>query len=93
MNTSELVEEVSGRAGLGRKDVADVLSKAIQVITETLRAGGDVRIQNLGTFSIADTKAKQGRNPRTGEPIEIAAARKIKFGVGKAMKDGVARSD
>ena len=89
MNKNELIAEYSTKNGVGKSDATKAVESLFDIITSTLKAGGDVKIAGFGTFKVADTKAKTGRNPRTGESIQIPASKRPKFTVGKALKDSV----
>lgn len=89
MNKNDLVAAVSGSAGLSKADVAKAVESVFDSITASLRGGNEVRLVGFGTFSVANRKASEGRNPRTGERIHIPASRQPKFKAGKALKDAV----
>ena len=75
MNRNELVESVAEDTGLPSKDVAKAVDGVFEAITKALKGGDEVRLVGFGTFTVADRAASEGRNPRTGESIQIAAAR------------------
>jgi DNA-binding protein HU-beta len=87
MNKNELIAEYSSKNSVGKTDATKAVDTLIEIITDTLKSGGDVKIAGFGTFKVADTKAKTGRNPRTGESIQIAASKKPKFLAGKQLKE------
>ena len=89
MNKNELVSAVSGSAGLSKSDATKVVNSIFDNITSSLRGGNEVRLIGFGTFSVAQRKATTGRNPRTGETIQIAARKQAKFKAGKALKEAV----
>ena len=89
MNKNELIAEYSTKNNVGKSDATKAVESLFEIITSTLKGGGDVKIAGFGTFKVADTKAKTGRNPRTGESIQIPASKRPKFTVGKALKDSV----
>ena len=89
MNKNDLVAEVAQSADLSRADSAKVVDAVFDAITGSLKAGQEVRLVGFGTFSVADRKASQGRNPRTGEAIRIPASKQPKFKAGKGLKDSV----
>ena len=89
MNKNDLVAAVSGSAGLSKADAAKAVDSVFDSITNSLKGGNDVRLVGFGTFSVANRKASEGRNPRTGEKIKIPASRQPKFKAGKALKDAV----
>ncbi len=89
MNKNDLVAAVAASTGLSKADSANAVDSVIDAITGSLRSGEEVRLVGFGTFSVAQRKASEGRNPRTGERISIAASRQPKFKAGKALKDSV----
>ena len=89
MNKNDLVAAVSGSAGLSKADSAKAVDSVFDSITGSLKGGNEVRLVGFGTFSVANRKASEGRNPRTGEKIQILASRQPKFKAGKALKDAV----
>ncbi len=89
MNKNDLVAAVADGTGLSKADSTKAVDGVFDAITETLRKGTEVRLVGFGTFSVVDRKASEGRNPRTGEKIQIAASRQPKFKAGKALKDAV----
>src|SRR3546814_11170894 len=84
-----LVATVAGRAGLSKSDAAKALDAVFDSITASLKRGGEVRLVGFGTFSVANRAASEGRNPRTGERIQISASKQPKFKAGKGLKDAV----
>ena len=89
MNKSDLVNAVADASGLTKADSAKAVEGTFDAITGALKSGGDVRLVGFGTFSVANRKASTGRNPRTGEPMQIKASKQPKFKAGKALKDAV----
>ena len=89
MNKNDLVAAVAASTGLSKADSANAVDSVIDAITGSLRSGEEVRLVGFGTFSVANRAASEGRNPRTGERISIAASRQPKFKAGKALKDSV----
>ncbi len=89
MNKNDLVTVVAGKTGLSKTDSASAVDSVLDAITDALTAGDDVRLVGFGTFSITNRRATQGRNPRTGEPIQIPASKQPKFKAGKGLKDSV----
>jgi DNA-binding protein HU-beta len=85
----EFVAEVSRRADLTSRDASKAVDAFIDTITETLQGGGDVSFTGFGKFSTSNRAARQGVNPRTGERVQIAAARVPKFSAGSALKTAV----
>ena len=89
MNKNELITSVSEASGLSKSDAGKAVDGVIGAITGALKSGGDVRIVGFGTFSVAHRKATTGRNPRTGEPIQIKASKMPKFKPGPPLKEAV----
>ena len=89
MNKQELISSVAESTGLGRSDATRAVEGVFDSITETLRAGGEVRLVGFGTFSVGKRKASIGRNPRTGAPMSLKATSQPKFRAGKLLKDSV----
>jgi DNA-binding protein HU-beta len=89
MNKNDLVAAVADAAGLTKADAGRAVDGVFDSITSTLKAGGDVRIVGFGTFSVAQRAATTGRNPRTGETIQIKASKQPKFKAGAPLKDAV----
>ena len=89
MNKDDLVAAVSATADLTKADSQRAVDAVFHQIGEALKDRAEVRIVGFGTFSVANRKASQGRNPRTGEPIFIPASRQPKFKAGKALKAAV----
>ncbi|MBX9977379.1 MAG: HU family DNA-binding protein [Alphaproteobacteria bacterium] len=91
MNKQELITQVSQHSGLTKADAERALDATIHAIQATLKSGDDVRLVGFGTFTTAQRQKSEGRNPRTGEKITIAATRLPKFRAGKQLKDAVAK--
>ena len=89
MNKNDLVAAVASRSGLSKADTARAVDGIIDSITSTLRGGTEVRLVGFGTFSVSRRAATTGRNPRTGESIQIPASNQPKFKAGKALKSAV----
>ncbi len=89
MNKGELIEAVAGAAGLSRADATKAVDAVLDSVTSTLRDGGGVSLVGFGTFSVKARAARMGRNPRTGEPIQIKASNVPGFKAGKALKEAV----
>lgn len=89
MNKNELVTAVAEGAGLSKGDAAKAVDGVFDAITEALKKGDEVRLVGFGTFAVASRAASQGRNPRTGEPMEIKASKQAKFKAGKGLKDAL----
>ena len=89
MNKTDLVNVVANDTGVSKKDVDAVVASTVNAIIEALKAGDKVQLLGFGTFEVKDVAAKTGRNPQTGETIEIAACKKPAFSASKALKDAV----
>ena len=90
MNKAELITALQNHSGLAnKKDIEAVLEGLSAVITETLKAGDDVTLIGLGKFSAQAKPERQGRNPKTGEALTIAASNAAKFTAAKALKDAL----
>ncbi|HSQ86648.1 MAG TPA: HU family DNA-binding protein [Desulfobacterales bacterium] len=88
MNKSDLVDEVS-RVLKTKKDAQMAVDCVLSSIIKTLEKGGSVSLVGFGTFKVTERKARKGRNPQTGEEINIAASKVPKFVSGKALKEAV----
>jgi len=89
MNKGELIDAVAGSAGLSRADATKAVDGVLDAVTSTLSNGGGVSLVGFGTFSVKARAARMGRNPRTGEPIQIKASNVPGFKAGKALKEAV----
>ena len=89
MNKNDLIAAVASRAGLSKADAAKAVDGTTSSITSALQRGTEVRLVGFGTFSVRHRKATTGRNPQTGERIQIAAKNVPKFKSGKALKAAV----
>ena len=89
MNKSDLIEAVAEKSGLTKKESANVVDAVFDSISESLAKGDKVQLLGFGTFEVRNRKARQGRNPSTGETIKIDASKVPAFKAGKALKDMV----
>ena len=89
MNKTELVAAMAKETNLSKKDVEAVLKSFTDVVADELKKGGKIQLVGFGTFEVRQREARQGKNPRTGEAIEIAACKVPAFKVGKQLKDAV----
>ena len=89
MNKSELTDAIADEADISRASAARALDAALNAIQGSLQNGEPVALVGFGTFSVRERGARTGRNPRTGEEIEIAAAKLAAFKPGKALKDAL----
>ena len=89
MNKNDLIASVASSAGLSKSDATRSIESLLDTITNALKRGEKVSIVGFGNFSVTERKATTGRNPRTGESIQIPASKRPKFSVGKALKEAV----
>ncbi|MBQ0760020.1 MAG: HU family DNA-binding protein [Gammaproteobacteria bacterium] len=87
MNKSELIDAIAESADLSKAAAGRALDGAVEAITNALKSDDSVSLVGFGTFSVKDRAARTGRNPQTGAPIEISAAKIPSFKAGKALKD------
>ena len=89
MNKNEFVAAIAEKSGLTKKDAEAALNAYTAVVTDTLKSGDSVQFIGFGTFEVRERAARQGRNPHTGETIEIAAAKVPAFKPGKGLKEAI----
>ena len=89
MNKSELITAIAESSSLNKADAGRALDATITAITDSLTNGESVQLISFGTFEVRDRAARTGRNPRTGEAIQIKASKNPAFKAGKALKDAV----
>lgn len=89
MNKTELVAAVAEQGEVSKKDAEKVLKAFVDVVTEELKKGEKVQLVGFGTFEVSERAAREGRNPQTGETMQIAASKSPKFKAGKALKDAI----
>ncbi len=89
MTKTELVSEVAERTGLTKVDAERAVKALVDTVTDCLKKGDSLTIVGFGTFSVSQRAARTGKNPRTGEKLEIAAVTTPKFKPGKSLKDAV----
>src|ERR1700694_465395 len=89
MNQSELIEKVAQATELNQAAAGHAVKPVVNAILDALLAGDAVRVCGLGIFNVAARPAREGRNPQTGETIEIAASKAVRFHAGKAVKDAL----
>lgn len=89
MNKSELVAAIAAKTELSKKDSEKVLKAFVDVVTEELTKGEKIQLVGFGTFDVAERAAREGRNPQSGEPMQIPASKAPRFKAGKALKDAV----
>ena len=89
MTKAEFIDQVADRAGLSKKDASEAVDAVLETIEGALKRGSDVVFSGFGKFSVSDRAAREGRNPATGEKIQIAATKVPKFTAGSALKKSV----
>ena len=89
MNKTELINAVAAKAELSKKDAEKALAAVLGSIEDALKAGDKVQLIGFGTFEVKERAARTGHNPKTGEAIEIAAAKMPSFKAGAALKNAV----
>jgi len=89
VNKNELVDAVATAASLKKSDASKAVDAVFDSISGALKKGAEVRLVGFGTFSVTARAASEGRNPRTGAKIKIAASKLPKFKAGKGLKDAV----
>ncbi|KJS23277.1 MAG: DNA-binding protein [Clostridiaceae bacterium BRH_c20a] len=89
MNKTELISSVAEKSELTKKDAEKAVSALFASVEEALARGEKVQLVGFGTFEVRDRKARTGRNPQTGEEIQIPAAKVPAFKAGKSLKDAV----
>ena len=89
MNKNELISALAGATNLNQTQCSEVLQSFIDTVTNELKNGSEVKIIGFGTFKISKRKATTGRNPQTGESINIPAANVPKFRAGKGLKESL----
>ncbi len=89
MNKNDLISAVANSSGLTRGDATKAVEGVFDAVAAALKKGDEVRLVGFGTFSVARRKASTGRNPRTGEAMQIKASNQPKFKAGKGLKEAV----
>jgi DNA-binding protein HU-beta len=89
MKKSDLVDAIAGKVNIPKAQVQQMVDDVFELIADWLTKGEKIDLRGFGTFSVSDKKARTGRNPQTGEPIQIAARRDPRFKPGKELKDRV----
>lgn len=89
MNKTELIDAVAESADLSKAAATRAIDAFVEIVTNTLRNGDQVTLVGFGTFEVRERAARAGRNPRTGEEIEIKASKAPGFKAGKAFKDAL----
>ncbi len=89
MNKTELINAVAEKSSLSKKDATSAVDAVFEAITDSLQNGDKVQLIGFGNFEVRERAARKGRNPQTGDEIEIAASKVPAFKPGKALKDAV----
>jgi len=89
MTKSQLVAKLAEESGLSRKQTDDLLTSMVETVVKTVKRGESVKVPGLGIFRLRKMKARVGRNPQTGAPIDIPARKKVGFSVAKTFKETV----
>ena len=89
MNKAQLINAVAAKCNLPKKDIDSVINATFDSIIESLKEGEKVQIVGFGRFEVRERPERSGRNPMTGEPIEIAASRSAAFKAGNALKEAL----
>ena len=89
MNKSELIQAIADEAEFSPRAAAEFVDAFVSVVTQTLKDGKDITLVGFGSFHTAQSAERKGRNPKTGEPLTIAARKMPKFRPGKALKEAV----
>ena len=89
MNKTELVAAIAEKTELTKKDAESALKAFTDVVAEELKKGEKIQLVGFGTFEVSERAAREGRNPKTGETMKIAASKAPKFKAGKALKDAI----
>src|SRR4028119_1156848 len=93
MSKSEFVDKVAAESGLSKKDAGAAVDAVLRTIEQELKGGGEVSFTGFGKFHVADRGAREGRNPRTGETMQIAATKVPRFSAGSGLKQGLQQLD
>ncbi len=89
MNRMELVSAIAEKSELSKKDAEKALKAFTDVVAEELKKGEQIQLVGFGTFKVSERAAREGRNPQTGETMQIKASKTPKFTAGKALKDAL----
>jgi integration host factor subunit alpha len=92
LTRADLTEAVHREVGLTRQDCAELVERTLEMVTEALEAGEEVKLSGFGVFQVRDKRARMGRNPKTGEPAAIDPRRVISFRASLLVKDRVDRA-
>ncbi|MDY6857138.1 MAG: integration host factor subunit alpha [Thermodesulfobacteriota bacterium] len=86
MTKADIVESVYGKVGISQKESAEIVEMVLDIVKKTLEEGETVKISGFGNFSVREKRARRGRNPQTGEEIEITARRVLTFKPSQVLK-------
>ncbi len=86
---SQLAQKIADKMGVPKKQAGEFVDAFVEIITGVMRSGDKVNITGFGIFKVSDRKAREGRNPRTGETIQIPASKKPRFTPGKVLKEAI----
>ncbi len=86
---TQLIQMLADKMGQSKKDAGAYLEAFVEMMTALLKKGEKINITGMGIFKVADRKAREGRNPRTGEAIHIPASKKLRFTASKVLKEAV----
>ena len=89
MNKTEFIDAVAAKGDMAKTEAASAVEAVLETITDALKADDQVTLVGFGTFLVRNREARTGRNPRTGEPLEIKASKMPSFKAGKGLKDSV----
>lgn len=89
MNKTEFISAVSEKSGLSKTDAKKAVEAFVETVSQELKTGGKVALLGFGSFSVAEKAARKGINPKTKQPIEIAARKSVKFKAGAELTDQV----
>jgi DNA-binding protein HU-beta len=89
MNKSELIAKVAELSELSKKDASKAVESVFEAISDALKGGDKVQLVGFGNFEVRERSARKGRNPQTGQEIEISASKVPSFKPGKALKEGI----
>lgn len=89
MKKSEIIDSLAAKTGLTKADVERVYNETFNLLKDELAKGNNVQVAGFGTFKISNRAAREGRNPLTGETIQIKASKNVSFKAGTALKEAV----
>jgi DNA-binding protein HU-beta len=89
MKKKELIERIAAKAGVPKSEAQKYFEAFEEVVTQALKSGEEVQITGFGKFSVRERKAREGRNPQTGQKMKIAAQKVPAFSAGNALKEAV----